>query len=178
MHDLIDSVEPLPRVRRQARRVAEIADRTRDRLANPPSRVRGEFVAAAVIKFLHRAHETDVTFLNQIKQCQPASDVPFGEIDDESQIRLDQTAARRIAHPNLIFEPCLEFTVVTVVSQTSRRRAAAPHFLCQLDFLPLVQQWSVTDLTQIEIDEIADAAGIIMGNGFRTSIPAAGRWLD
>ena len=58
-------------VDRNSNRTALVGDRARDRLTNPPGRVRREFVAAAVLEFLHSTHQTCVAFLNEIQKAEP-----------------------------------------------------------------------------------------------------------
>jgi hypothetical protein len=73
-HQLVDRLD---HVHRDADRAGLISNRARDRLADPPRRVGGEFVAAAVLEFLHRAHEAHVALLDQVEEGQPAIGVFF-----------------------------------------------------------------------------------------------------
>ena len=43
-----------------------------DRLANPPGGVSRELVSAAIFELVHRLHQTDVAFLDQIEELQAA----------------------------------------------------------------------------------------------------------
>ena len=42
-----------------------------------------------VIKLVHRPHQADVAFLDEIQERQPAVDVFLGDADHQAQIRLD-----------------------------------------------------------------------------------------
>ncbi len=71
-----------------------IGDRARDRLADPPGRVRRELVAAAVFELVDRLHEADVAFLDQIEELQAAVRVLLRDRDHETQVRLDHLLLR------------------------------------------------------------------------------------
>src|SRR5206468_1108483 len=68
--------------------------RARDRLPDPPGRVRRELVALAVVEFLHRANEAERAFLNQIEERETAAEVALCDRDDEPEVRLDHLALR------------------------------------------------------------------------------------
>ena len=59
-----------------------------DGLADPPGRVGGELVAAAVLELVHRSQQSDVAFLDQVEQRQAAVVVPLGDRHDQSQVGL------------------------------------------------------------------------------------------
>ena len=56
-----------------------IGNRTCDRLTDPPGGIGGKLIAAAIFKFIHRFHQANVAFLNQIKELQTAVGVFFGD---------------------------------------------------------------------------------------------------
>ena len=49
-----------------------------DSLANPPSRISGEFVTAVVIKLVDALHQANVSFLNEIEKWETTVGVLFG----------------------------------------------------------------------------------------------------
>ena len=59
-------------------------------LANPPGGISGKFVAAAVLKLVHRLHDTDVALLNQVEEPQPAIGILFGDGNHEAQVGLNE----------------------------------------------------------------------------------------
>ena len=63
-------------------------DSTADCLPDPPRRVGGEFVAAAVLKLVDRLHPADVAFLDQIEKRQAAVGVFLGDRDDQAEVSL------------------------------------------------------------------------------------------
>src|SRR5262249_26566481 len=67
-----------------------IGDGARDRLADPPGGIRRELVTALVLEFLDRAHEADVSLLDQVQELQPAMEVALGDRHHQAQVRLDQ----------------------------------------------------------------------------------------
>src|SRR5262249_34006242 len=81
---LVDRVD---QVHRNADRAGLVGDGARDRLANPPCRVRRELVAAAVLELVDRLHQADVALLDQIQELQAAVGVLLGDRDDQAQIR-------------------------------------------------------------------------------------------
>src|SRR5262249_44165097 len=82
----------LDHVHGDADRAALIRDRACDGLANPPGRVSRKLVPAPPVKLLHRAHQSDVPLLNQVKKMQPAIDVVFCDRDYQAKIGLDHLA--------------------------------------------------------------------------------------
>src|SRR5215469_13862244 len=87
-------VDRLDHVHRDADRSCLVRNRARNRLAYPPRRVRRELVAAAVLEFVHRLHQADVAFLNQVEKLQSAVGVLLRDRHNESEVRLDQLALR------------------------------------------------------------------------------------
>src|SRR5439155_5851077 len=69
-----------------------IGDGTGDRLADPPGRVRRKFVPASPFKFIDSLHQTDVAFLNQVKELQTAVRVFLGNRNNEPQVGFDKLA--------------------------------------------------------------------------------------
>src|SRR5258708_30377914 len=67
-----------------------VGDRACDRWADPPDGIGRELVAAAILELIDRLHQTDIAFLDQIEELQPAVGVFLGDRDDEAQVRLHQ----------------------------------------------------------------------------------------
>src|SRR3989338_4239055 len=63
-----------------------VGDGPRDRLADPPSRVRGKLEAEAVLEAVGRLHQTHVAFLDQIEERKPSADVTLGDGDHETKV--------------------------------------------------------------------------------------------
>src|SRR5579859_5479535 len=85
-------VDGFDHVHRNADGAGLIGDGARDGLADPPRGVRREFVAAAVLELVHRLHQADVAFLNQVEELEPAVGVFFGDRDHQAQVGLDELA--------------------------------------------------------------------------------------
>ena len=66
-----------------------VGNRTGDGLAYPPGGVGGEFVAAPIFEFIHRFHQADIAFLNQIEELQAAVGVFFGDGNHQAQVGLN-----------------------------------------------------------------------------------------
>src|SRR5688572_24580406 len=90
-------VDRLDHVDRDADGPRLIGDRARDRLPDPPRRVRRELVPLAVVELLDRADETDVPLLDQVEEAHAAADVLLRDRDDETQVRLGQVVPRVVA---------------------------------------------------------------------------------
>jgi hypothetical protein len=82
----------LDHVDRDADRARVIGDRARDRLADPPGRVRRELVASLVLVLVDGAHEARVAFLDDVEEGEPAVAVLLGDRHHEAEV-----AAREIA---------------------------------------------------------------------------------
>ena len=67
-----------------------IRDRSRNRLSNPPCRVRREFVTPTPLEFIDGLHQPDVALLDQVQELKSAVVVLFGNRDHEAKIRFDQ----------------------------------------------------------------------------------------
>ena len=84
-----DLVQLLDHVDGHADRACLVGERPRDRLPNPPGRVRRELEPLAVIELLRRAHQPDRALLNQIEEWQALVAIPLRDRDDEAKVRLD-----------------------------------------------------------------------------------------
>ena len=71
-----------------------IGDGTGDRLADPPGGIGTELVATAIFELIHRLHQADIAFLDQIQELQAAIGVFFGDGDNKAQIGLDHFLLR------------------------------------------------------------------------------------
>jgi hypothetical protein len=71
-----------------------VGERARDRLPDPPGRVRRQLVAHLVVELLHRADQAQVALLDQIEQRDARLRVVARDRHDEPEVRLDQLALR------------------------------------------------------------------------------------
>src|SRR5216684_2090107 len=81
-------VDRLDHVHGDADRAGLVGDGARDRMPDPPGRVRRELVAAAVLELVHGLHEADIALLDQVEELEPAVRVLLGDRDHEPQVRL------------------------------------------------------------------------------------------
>src|SRR5216684_3864208 len=92
-------VDRLDHVHRDADRARLVGNRARDRLPDPPRGVGRELVAAAVLELVHRFHEADVAFLNQVEELQAAVGVFLGDGHDEAEVGFDELFLRLLGLP-------------------------------------------------------------------------------
>jgi hypothetical protein len=77
-------------VHREADGARLVGNGAADGLANPPRGIGGKFVAATVLKLVHRLHEADVALLNQVQELQPAIGILFSNGNHEAQVGLGE----------------------------------------------------------------------------------------
>ena len=65
-----------------------LAERPADGLTNPPVGVRDKFQPAARLKLVHRAHQPEIAFLNQVEQGDAVVTIRHRDMHDEPQIGL------------------------------------------------------------------------------------------
>src|SRR5574344_2321919 len=75
-----------------------IAYRARDCLAYPPCSIRTEFISLAVFKFFDCLDQTDVSFLNKIKELQTAVRVFFSDRYYKTKVCIDKTILCMLHH--------------------------------------------------------------------------------
>ena len=81
-------VDRLDHVHRDADRARLVGDGAGDGLANPPSRVGREFVAAAPLELIRALHQADIAFLNQIQELQAAVGIFLRDGNNQAQVGL------------------------------------------------------------------------------------------
>ncbi len=72
---------------RDTDRTRLIRDRARDRLADPPCRIRRELETFRIVEFFDGFDQTAVSFLDQIQKQHPASDIFFRDRNDKTKVR-------------------------------------------------------------------------------------------
>ena len=81
---------------RDADRPCLISDGTRDSLSDPPCRIGRELITTTPFELVDGLHQTNIAFLDQIKELQSAIRVFLCDRNNETQIGLDQFAFRLI----------------------------------------------------------------------------------
>ena len=66
-----------------------IGNGTGDGLTDPPGGVCGELVTPAVFELVHRLHQSDIAFLNQIQKLQAPVGIFLGYRDYKAQVGFD-----------------------------------------------------------------------------------------
>ena len=90
----VELVDGLDHVYRDADGARLVGDRAGDGLADPPGCVGAELVAAAVFELVHRLHQADVAFLDEVQELQATVGVLLGDRDDQAQVGLDHFLLR------------------------------------------------------------------------------------
>ena len=85
-------VDGLDHMHRNADGARLIGDGAGDGLTDPPGRVGGELVAAAVLELVDGLHEADVALLDEVEELQAAVGVLLGDGDDEAKVGLNELA--------------------------------------------------------------------------------------
>ena len=124
----VDLLQALDDVDGHADRARLVGESPRDRLADPPGRVRRELEAAPPVELLDRADEPERPFLDEVEERKPLVSVVLRDRDDEPEVRLD--------HPLL------------------RLQVAALDALRQLDLLRGGQQLVAAGLAQEQLERV------------------------
>src|SRR5579872_6115699 len=85
-------VDGLDHVHRNADGAGLVGNGAGNGLPDPPRGVGRELIAAAVLEFVHRLHQTDVAFLNQVEELQTAVGVLLGDGNHQAQVGFDELA--------------------------------------------------------------------------------------
>ena len=97
--DLLEPVDGLGQMDRDADRPALVGDGPGDRLADPPGRVGRELVAAPVVELLGGPHQADVAFLDEVEELEAAALVLLGDGDDQPQVGRNEVALGPLPGP-------------------------------------------------------------------------------
>ncbi|QTK80944.1 RNA Polymerase Sigma Factor RpoS [Agrobacterium tumefaciens] len=84
-----DLVDRFDHVHRNTDRAGLVGNRAGDCLPDPPRRIGRELVTTTVFKLVHRLHQADIAFLNEIEELQAAVGVLLRNRDHETQVGLD-----------------------------------------------------------------------------------------
>ena len=156
-------VHVLDHVHRDADRARLVGDRSGDRLADPPRRIRRELEALGVVELVDRSHQAEVALLDQVEQLHPATRVPLGDADHEPEVGLGELALGPLAPAHgphqhaLLARRELRARLVRFVDPFGGELA----LLDQLGESPLVldgQQVDLADLAQVHPHGVGGAA--------------------
>ena len=75
-----------------------VADASGYCLSDPPSGIGAELIALAVFELLDSLDETDIAFLNQIEEMKSPVRVLLGNLNDQSQVGVDQAVLCGLEH--------------------------------------------------------------------------------
>src|SRR5690606_35011003 len=84
--DTVELVDRFDHVHRNPDGARLIRDGAGDGLPDPPGSVGGELVATTVLELVHRLHQADVAFLDQIEELQAAVGVFLGDGNNQTQV--------------------------------------------------------------------------------------------
>ena len=132
-----------------------VGDGAADRLADPPRGVRGELVAALVLELVHRAHQADVAFLDQVQEAEAAVGVALGDGDHEAQVRLHERTLGDLA----LLDGLLQLTLLGGVEALGvglllEGGLAGFDGLGEADFVVLGEECVLTDVGEIKTNQV------------------------
>ena len=82
----VELVDGFNHVHRNTNGPGLVGDGSGNSLANPPGGVGGELIAPAVLELVHRLHQADVAFLNEIEELQATVGVFLGDRNHQAQV--------------------------------------------------------------------------------------------
>src|SRR5207247_5395613 len=89
-----DPVDPLKHVDGDTNSPRLIRDGAHHGLPDPPGRISAKLVSATVLELVHRFHQAEVSFLNQVHEFQPAMDKFLGDRDHPAKVCLHELLLR------------------------------------------------------------------------------------
>ena len=98
-------------VQRQAHDAALLGDGLQDALANPPYGIGDEFESARFVEFLSSFYQSDVSFVNQVRQCQTLMLVLLSYRDDETEVGCHQTLLGLLALRSTLADSLRQFNL-------------------------------------------------------------------
>src|ERR671937_2625142 len=90
----VQLLHPLDDVHGHPDRAGRVGEPARDRLRDPPGRVRRELEAFAPVELLDCTHQPERPLLDQIEKGEALVAVPLRDRDDQAQVRLDHRLPR------------------------------------------------------------------------------------
>ena len=88
--DLLDLVDGLDHMHRDADGAGLVGDGAGDGLTDPPRGVGGELEALGVVELFHSLDQAQVALLDQIQELHAAAHIALGDGDDQTQVGLAQ----------------------------------------------------------------------------------------
>src|SRR5438874_7880764 len=90
-HQLVD---PLKHVNGNTNRSPLVSDAAHQRLPNPPGRISGKLVPTTVLELIHRLHQANVSFLDQVDKFQPPIDEFLSDRHHQAKVCLHELMLR------------------------------------------------------------------------------------
>ncbi len=140
-----------------------VGDGPGDGLADPPGGVSGELEAPAVVEAVHRPHQPQVAFLDEVEHGHPPPHVVAGDGDHQSQVGLHQPA---MGGPALAGGPLQQHPVlgaeVGLLGEPLRRLATRLHLHGQLHLLLSGEQPVAPDLLQVHLHRVGNRHQLVL----------------
>ena len=136
-----------------------VCHRAGDCLADPPGCIRGELVALGVIELLYCTDQTEISFLNEIKEEHAASGVALGKGDHETKVCFEEV----VLGTTTIFSDPIHlplFTITKLLTRVEDFFCEETSFdpLCKLYFLLGIKECDFTDLLEVILHRISGGA--------------------
>src|SRR5690606_8787958 len=87
--DAVQFVDGFDHVYRNTDGTRLVGDGTGNGLTDPPGGVSRKLITTTVFEFIHRFHQADIAFLNQVEELQATVGVFLGNRNNQTQVRLD-----------------------------------------------------------------------------------------
>ena len=127
--DLLDLVDGLYHMHRNANGASLVRNGAGDGLTNPPGCIGGELKAFGMVKLLNRLDQAEVALLNEVKELHSAAHIPFSNGNDETKVCLTQALLSLFA----LFAACLNGKSKVDFLLRSEQRDAANLFKVDLN---------------------------------------------
>ena len=149
--DLLDLVDGLDHMHRDADGAGLVGNGAGDGLTDPPRCVGRELEALGVVELFHSLDQAQVTLLDQVQELHAAADVTLGDGNDQTQVGFAQALFGFLA-----------------------LGAAGLNFQGQVDLLLGGQQGHAADLFQVDLDGVVDGNAV----GIQGVVEVVGAFLS
>src|SRR6266540_4949237 len=157
MRGALDLADRLAHMHRQPYSAALIGDRAGDRLADPPRCIGGKFMTFRIIELLDRAHQANITLLDQIHHGQAIGRIFLSDRDNQAQVGLDQMLPGLIAACELLLKgkSFLPRLIIFAI-QAALGEVAGFHLFGERHFLLSGEEWNLANFLEVHAHRVIE----------------------